>query len=54
MWLVRVSFAYLLVFSFKVGPLGVWFAMAGDFVVRGSCYSIRWLRGKWMEKKVIE
>jgi putative MATE family efflux protein len=54
MWLVRVSFAYLLVYPLKVGPRGVWLAMACDFVVRGTCYVIRWKKGKWMNKKVIQ
>jgi Na+-driven multidrug efflux pump len=53
MWLVRVSFAYLLVYVFKMGSPGVWLAMGFDFIVRGSCYAIRWYRGKWMGKKVI-
>jgi Na+-driven multidrug efflux pump len=53
MWTVRVSAAYLLTFAFKIGPLGVWFALGGDFLVRGACYITRWLGGKWQEKKVI-
>jgi putative MATE family efflux protein len=53
MWTVRVSAAYLLTFFFGVGPLGVWLAMGGDFMVRGSCYLSRWVRGRWQEKKVI-
>jgi Na+-driven multidrug efflux pump len=53
MWLVRVSFAYLLVFPLKVGSLGVWIAMGCDFLFRGICYLIRWHRGRWTEKKVI-
>jgi putative MATE family efflux protein len=53
MWTVRVSAAYLLTFFFEVGPLGVWLAMGGDFIVRGSCYLSRWVRGRWQEKKVI-
>ncbi|GHU01892.1 MATE family efflux transporter [Spirochaetia bacterium] len=53
MWTVRVSAAYLLTFTFKMGPLGVWLAMGGDFMVRGTCYITRWLSGKWQNKKVI-
>jgi putative MATE family efflux protein len=54
MWIVRVSAAYLLSYVFKVGPLGVWLAMGGDFLCRGTCYLVRWLGGKWQEKRVIE
>jgi putative MATE family efflux protein len=54
MWTVRVSAAYLLTYTLKVGPLGVWLAMGGDFISRGSCYLIRWRRGRWQTKKVIE
>jgi Na+-driven multidrug efflux pump len=53
MWTVRVSAAYLLAYPLGVGPLGVWIAMGGDFVVRGTCYLTRWLRGKWQTKRVI-
>jgi Na+-driven multidrug efflux pump len=53
MWTVRVSAAYLLTFTFKLGPLGVWLAMGGDFICRGAFYLTRWIRGRWMTKKVI-
>jgi putative MATE family efflux protein len=53
MWTVRVSAAYLLAYPLGVGPLGVWLAMGGDFLCRGTCYLTRWLRGKWQAKQVI-
>jgi putative MATE family efflux protein len=53
MWTVRVSCAYLLTYFFKIGPLGVWLAMGADFVVRGTGYLLRWLGGRWEEKRVI-
>lgn len=53
MWIVRVSAAYLLTFTFNFGPLGVWLAMSADFLVRGTIYGIRWKSGKWMNQKVI-
>jgi putative MATE family efflux protein len=52
MWTVRVSAAYLLTFL-GVGPISVWLAMGGDFIVRGSCYLFRWRRGSWQNKKVL-
>jgi putative MATE family efflux protein len=54
MWTVRVSAAYLLTYAAGLGPIGVWIAMGGDFIVRGTCYVTRWLGGKWQGKKVIE
>ena len=53
MWTVRVSAAYLITFVFGFGPLGVWLAMGADFVVRGTSYGLRWLSGKWKDKKII-
>jgi putative MATE family efflux protein len=54
MWTVRVSAAYLLSYVFGVGPLGVWLAMGGDFIARGTCYLTRWLGGKWEQQRVID
>jgi putative MATE family efflux protein len=53
MWTVRVCAAYLLTFTLGIGPLGVWLAMGGDFIVRGTFYCKRWMGGKWQTKKVI-
>ena len=54
MWTVRVSAAYLLTFVLGLGPVGVWLAMGGDFLVRSTFYYIRWKRGKWQTKQVIK
>lgn len=53
MWTVRVSAAYLFTFTFGFGPIGVWLAMAGDFILRSVLYVKRWRSGKWQDKKVI-
>jgi putative MATE family efflux protein len=53
MWIVRVSLAYVLCYILKVGPLGVWFAMGVDNICRGIIFMVRWIGGKWKEKKVI-
>ena len=53
MWTVRVSAAYLFSFVCGWGPLGVWLAMGADFLVRGCLYCLRWMSGKWKDKKVI-
>ncbi|MDR1468731.1 MAG: MATE family efflux transporter [Spirochaetaceae bacterium] len=53
MWTIRVSAAYLLCYVVKIGPIGVWLAMGGDFVGRGVSYVLRWRSGKWQNKQVI-
>ncbi|MCL2319535.1 MAG: MATE family efflux transporter [Treponema sp.] len=54
MWLVRVFFAYFLSLILKLGPIGVWFAMGGDFVFRGIFFIFRWKSGRWQKIKVID
>ena len=51
MWVVRVSAAYFLAFTLKIGPSAVWIAMGLDFISRGVCYVSRWRRGKWQRIK---
>ena len=53
MFIVRASGAYILAHPLGIGPLGVWYAMAGDFILRSICYTLRWRRGKWQTKNVI-
>jgi putative MATE family efflux protein len=53
MWTVRVGAAYFLAFVVKVGPISVWLAMGMDFLVRGTCFVMRWRKGRWQDKKVI-
>jgi putative MATE family efflux protein len=53
MFAVRVTFAYLITFTFKAGPLGVWISMGLDFLVRGTFYLKRWIGGRWQEKQII-
>jgi putative MATE family efflux protein len=54
MWFVRVSAAYFLAYSLGLGPLGVWIAMGGDFILRSAFYTLRWRGGKWKSKRVIK
>ena len=54
MWTVRVTAAYFFCFTLGLGPKGVWLAMSGDFMVRGTCFYLRWKSGRWQGKKVIE
>jgi len=53
MWTVRVCSSYIFSFALGFGPLGVWLGMGADFFVRGLFYFLRWISGKWQEKRVI-
>jgi len=53
MWLVRVCSAFLIAFPLGLGPAAVWIAMGMDFLFRGIFFSVRWRRGRWMEKRVL-
>jgi putative MATE family efflux protein len=53
MFTVRLSLSYVLSSVCGFGAVGIWFGMAGDFLVRGTCYTWRWLHGRWQEKAVI-
>jgi putative MATE family efflux protein len=54
MWTIRVSAAYILCYIAKIGPVGVWLAMGGDFIGRGVSYALRWKSGKWQNMRVIK
>lgn len=47
MWVFRIGTAYLLCGYFHVGLMGVWIAMIIDWIFRGICFVIRYMRGKW-------
>jgi putative MATE family efflux protein len=53
MWTIRVSASYFLAYPLGFGPISVWYAMAGDFCLRSTCYVLRWLHGHWQTKRVI-
>jgi len=53
MWTVRVSAAYFFTFVLKLGPAGVWLAMGGDFITRGTSFILRWRSGRWQKMRVI-
>jgi putative MATE family efflux protein len=53
MWVLRVSSAFLLSLVFKMGPMGVYWAMVADWFARSFLFYRRWLGGRWQEKKVI-
>jgi putative MATE family efflux protein len=53
MWIVRVCSAYLMAFPLGLGPKAVYLAMGADFFFRGIFFAIRYLNGRWKEKRVI-
>lgn len=52
MWVFRIGFSYLLIYVFHMDIMGVWIAMALDWVVRGSIFLWRYLSGKWKNKRL--
>ena len=53
MWTFRMVLSYFFVLQLHMGLTGVWFGMFIDWICRCLCFGIRFLRGKWMEHKVI-
>ncbi|MBP1576547.1 MAG: MATE family efflux transporter, partial [Oscillospiraceae bacterium] len=53
MFVCRVALAYLLAYTTDLGLRSVWIAMYADWVVRGIFFLVRFIRGKWLQKKVI-
>lgn len=47
MWIFRIGFSYVLGKYLGLGVLGIWVAMTIDWLFRGICFFIRYLRGKW-------
>lgn len=54
MWGVAVLLGYVFGIVFHLGLLGVWFAMALDEWVRAIIVYIRWKKGGWRGKAVVE
>ncbi len=53
MWSLRIGASFILAQGFGLGLLGVWAAMAMDWLLRTILFAWRWLRGKWMTKRVV-
>ena len=54
MCLFRITLGYLLGIVLHFGLVGVWIGMVIDWVVRGTLYLIRFVKGKWKGKTVIK
>lgn len=48
MWVWRVGFSVILGKYFGLGLTGVWISMIVDWICRGTCFFIRFQKGKWV------
>lgn len=53
MWGVSVLFTFLLGIVFDFGLYGVWAAMAADEIIRGIIVTVRWKKGSWRGKRIV-
>ena len=53
MFLFRIGVAYIAVYAFDAGVLGIWIAMVLDWVVRTIIFETRFKHGKWKNNHVI-
>jgi MATE family, multidrug efflux pump len=51
-WCVRVPAAYVLGVVMGYGLNGIWFALCGELVLRGTLFGIQFARGKWAKVEV--
>ena len=54
MWGVAVLFGYIFGVALEMGLIGIWIAMAMDEILRGVVVCIRWIKGSWRNKRVVE
>ena len=50
MWLFRVGLSYVFVLALDLSVVGVWYAMACDWVFRAIIFGTRYLKGTWLTK----
>lgn len=53
MFILRISFGYILGIVFNLGVIGVWLAMGADWMLRSIIYVLRFKNGKWRSFQVI-
>ncbi|MGL5258513.1 MAG: MATE family efflux transporter [Lachnospiraceae bacterium] len=54
MWAFRIVAAYLLNYFWNMGLVGVWVAMTVDWIFRTTCYTVHYIRGKWIKKEIFD
>jgi putative MATE family efflux protein len=47
MWVIRVGMSYVFAWYTDFGPMGIWYAMVLDWVVRAAAFVARFKRGRW-------
>ena len=52
MFILRISFGYILGIIFNLGVIGVWLAMGADWALRSIIYVLRFKNGKWRELRL--
>jgi len=52
MWAGRIALGYLLGVVVGLGVLGVWMGMYIDWILRGICFNVRLVNGKWKGKQL--
>lgn len=50
MWVFRIGCSYLFTLEFQMGLMGIWAAMAVDWVFRSGCFVWRFKGQKWLKK----
>jgi putative MATE family efflux protein len=53
MFILRISFGYILGIVFQMGVIGVWVAMGADWMLRSIVYIARFKSGRWKNFKVV-
>lgn len=53
MWLVRIGLSYVFALGLGLGALGIWVAMACDWVVRDVFFVRRFAMGKWKARRLV-
>lgn len=53
MWGVSALFAFILGIGLGWGLVGVWIAMAADEILRGVIVFVRWIKGSWRNRSVV-
>lgn len=53
MWIFRIGFSVVLGIYLHMGVLGVWGAMAVDWLFRGICFIWRYAGGRWRRNTII-
>lgn len=52
-WVIAITGCYLLGIVFKLGMIGIWISMTIDELFRGIIFIIRFKKGKWKTKSLI-